>query len=337
MTRPTYIQFMSSFHPGEPIDNRFFSDLDIGSDESWIEDRTGIRSRHSVLAKEDILRLGKKETSIEQLRAAGSVMSVAEMAQRSIANWPSWPQAAEALDTVICGTSIADFTIPANASSIAAAVSVSAAAYDVNSACSSFVTGLHVARALIGTGSSTSALLVNPERYTLSLDFNDRNSCVLFGDACATTLLSSEQGQRKSLEVIDTFVDSDPRGFEKVQIPLQGHFIQDGKAVQKFAISKTVLSVQTILKRNGLGTTDISYFVGHQANLRMLESARKRLELSPKQHLFNVDRCGNQGAAGAPAVLAANWESFRDGDLIAAAVVGSGLTWGAALLRVICP
>ena len=103
--------------------------------------------------------------------------------------------------------------------------------------------------------------------------------------------------------------------------------------MQKFAISQTLKATQVILERNKLTIDDIAFFTGHQANLRMVQSVATRLGLSAEQHLYNVDKYGNQGAAGAPAVLSANWERFQSGDLIVVTVVGSGLTWGSALLR----
>ena len=97
--------------------------------------------------------------------------------------------------------------------------------------------------------------------------------------------------------------------------------------------SRTIDITRRILERNGLTPEDISWFTGHQANLRMVESAANRLGIPSEKHLYNVHKFGNQGAAGAPSVLSQNWEKFKPGDLVAVSVVGSGLTWASALLR----
>ena len=110
-----------------------------------------------------------------------------------------------------------------------------------------------------------------------------------------------------------------------VTIPVGGMFAQHGRAVQKFAITKTVDITEALLRRNGLTAREMRYFISHQANLRMLTSVVSRLGLHPEQHLYNVDSHGNQGAAGAPMVMSMHWERFAPGDLIVMAVVGAGL------------
>ena len=172
----------------------------------------------------------------------------------------------------------------------------------------------------------------NAERYSTRLDFTDRSSCMLFGDGATAALISSE-ASRHGLEVLDTIVESSPAGFLSVAIPDGGTFRQNGAAVQRFAVTKTVAVARQMLERHGLAAGDLAYFIGHQANFRMLTSACDKLGITSEQHLHNVEMRGNQCGAGAPAVLSSNWERYRPGDLILVAVVGSGLTWGAALLR----
>lgn len=330
----SYIHSMGHFHPPTRLPNSFFDELDIGSQGDWVEERTGIRERRSVLSREDILALASGRVSLADLRALGRVMPIAEMAE------PTWallrerypeldPQQIEAL---ICGTSVPDFDIPANGSTIAARLGLRCLSFDANSACSSFVLDLHLARSLIASGAHKKIAIFNPERYSLRVDFRDRNSCVLFGDGCSAALVSSTP-RPGSLKVLDTLIVSDPSGCDLVKIPDGELFSQNGKAVQKFAISKTIEATEAILERNHLSPSDVSYFTGHQANLRMVTSAADRLGLSAERHLHNVAMLGNQGSAGAPAVLSMNWDLFKTGDLIVLAVVGSGLTWGSALLQ----
>lgn len=323
------------YFPPNVLDNDFFDGLDIGSDAAWIYERVGIRERRSVLTRADILRLRRGETTRQALFAEGRIMTAAAMCREP---WQMVQRRANAaarqvmVEQLIAGTSVPDWDIPANACAIAAATELECAAFDVNSACSSFVVGLHVARCLLQANAVKTAAIFTAERYTTRVDFSDRSSCVLFGDSATAALLEVSAGA-SGLELLDTVIHSSPSGFEHVRLPEGGFFSQNGKAVQKFAVTKTVSVTLELLERARLSPKNLNYFIGHQANYRMLISACQKLGLSEKQHLFNVDLKGNQGAAGAPAVLSENWERFRTGDYIAVAVVGSGLTWGAALFR----
>jgi 3-oxoacyl-[acyl-carrier-protein] synthase-3 len=323
------------FFPETVLDNRFFGALDIGSSAEWIDERVGIKERRSVLAHEDILRLRRGEVTREQLVKEGRIMTMAQMAKEP------WAMAMGrvdkggrkvAVDTLISGTSVPDWDIPANACSIAAKLGLECASYDVNSACSTFVVNLHVARALLLSGASQAVGIVNAERYTTRMDFTDRSSCVLFGDSAAAAVLEASP-DAPGLELIDTVVHSSPIGFEHVRLPDGGTFSQNGQAVQKFAVTKTVAITHEILEKNGVTPDDLAFFIGHQANYRMLTYACQKNGINEDRHLYNVDLRGNQGAAGAPTVLSTHWDRYTAGDWIVVSVVGSGLTWGAALFR----
>ena len=306
-----YITCTGDYHPPTVLDNSFFDQLDIDSSAQWVEDRTGIKSRRSVLSPEDIVRLKTKEVSLEQLREENRVPTIADIAEKAWQRLTTRNQPKN-IDLVICGTSVPDFDIPANACSIAARLNLDSVAFDINSACSSFVVNVHAARSLIANGSFQDIAIFNPERYSLRMDFSDKSSCVLFGDGCAATTLSSKASEG-SLKIIDSFIDSDPSGYDLVKIPDGKSFWQNGRAVQKFAITRTIEASKKILERNSLGPEHISYFTGHQANLRMISAAAEKLGFKNQQHLFNVDQFGNQGAAGAPSVLSQNWHRFESG------------------------
>lgn len=326
------------YHPRQVIDNDFFTELDIGSEASWVGERTGIQERRSVLAKSDLLALRRGDVTLDEIRRGGRLMTLAEMGEQA------WQVAAkrnpsilEGVDLVLCGTSIPDYDIPANACTIAAKIGLECTAFDVNSACSSFLAVMSVARGMIQSGQSKKVAVFVSERYSTRLDYTDRASCVLFGDGCGMAVVEADDRELphpKSLEVVDTQLVSAPSKFDLVQIPVGGYFYQNGKAVQKFAITRTMEATKKILERNQLTTDQVTYFIGHQANLRMLTSAAEKLGFGADQHLFNVDYYGNQGGAGAPAVMSTHWDRFKTGDLICMAVVGSGLTWGSALFRV---
>ena len=335
---------MGHGHPQTVLSNDFFNRLDIDSSADWITDRIGIERRCSVLAREDIEALKSGQLTRDELVRAGRIRSMGEMAEKpwELLNKRALEAGHEvAPDLVIAGSSVPDWDIPANACAIASHLNIDSAAFDVNSACSSFVVDLHVARSLLQTGVQRQIAVFNVERYTTRLNYNDRNSCVLFGDGAAVSLLQEwDPDQRRAhaapiggFEVVDTVIHSNPQGFRHVIIPDGSFFSQNGSVVQKFAVTKTVAVTLEILERNQVGVEQISYFVGHQANLRMLTSVVEKLHLRQDQHLFNVDQFGNQGGAGAPAVISQNWDQFVPGDLVVVSVVGAGLTWGSALLR----
>lgn len=326
---------LGHYHPETVLDNAFFDTLDIGSSAAWIEERTGIHERRSVLTREQVRALSRGEATIDQFRLAGDVQSLASMCR------PAWSMAAERaaydpekapLKAVICGTSTPDFDAPANACAIAGTLGLVGPAFDVASACSSFVVDLHVARSLLATGNDGAVAVFNPDRFTTRVDYRDRTTCILWGDAAAATIVEQRAGA-SGLEILDTLVGSDAARHAAVTIRESQAFMQDGRAVQKFAITRTVSTTRELLARNGLAPGDLTYLICHQANLVMLESVVHQLELTPEQHLHNAQLFGNQGGAGAPTVLSMHWERLKPGDLVAVVVVGAGLTWAGALLR----
>jgi len=320
-------------HPHHKIENSFFDTLDIGSDAAWVQERTGIESRRSVISEDDLRDLRYEKTTLEEIKEAGRYMTIADLGEKS---WQSMLERfhgdTSLTDTLVLGTSIPDYDIPANACTVAARLGLEVASYVTNSACSSFVVNLHTNRALMRTGQAKQVALFIAERYSMRIDYADRATACLFGDGSAAMILETGD-DKQGLEVLDTHIVSHPSKFDTVRIPVGGTFWQNGSAVQKFAVTRTVEATRQIMERNDLTPEKISYFIGHQANLRMLTSSARRIGLNEEQHLYNVNQFGNQGAAGAPSVLSMNWDKFKSGDLIVISVVGSGLTWGSALLR----
>ena len=328
---PIVISAMGHYFPPNVISNDFFHSLDIGSSSQWIEERTGIKSRAMVLEPREIVALKEGKTTLEEIRSSGFAWSIANFAKASVDNLADGFAGKEGRWMLICGTSVADWCIPANACAIAEKIGLSAVSVDVNSACSSFIVNLHFARQMLVGAMIDKVLICNPERYSLRLNYHDRGSCTLFGDGSACAIVG--RGLENGLEVIDSEVHSNPYDYDKVTIADGGTFCQQGRAVQKFAITHTVEATRSILQRNDMSINEVNYFIGHQANKRMLDTVAEKLNLSAEQHLFNVVEYGNQGAAGAPNVLSQNWQRFRAGDIIVVTVVGSGLTWGSAIFR----
>lgn len=332
MDEQVIITGMGHQYPSTYLDNDFFESLEIGSSAQWVEDRTGIKGRYSVLSLEHIRKLKDQAVSFEELRKDNQIPDLCSLVDASWTTTLERDKCELLPDILICGTSVPDYQIPAQASLVAKKLGIGPACFDVNSACSSFVTNLSVAKGMMQDRRIQSAAIFNVERYTTCLDYSDRRNCVLFGDGSASAILRKGKSLR-GFRVLDTILHSDPSGSELVQIPMNGYFYQNGARVQKFAISRTCEVTEEIVEQNQLKIDDIRYFIGHQANLRMLTSACNKLGLEAEKHLYNVDTHGNQGAAGAPSVLSLNWNRFKDGDIVVVSVVGSGLTWGSALLQ----
>ena len=168
-------------------------------------------------------------------------------------------------------------------------------------------------------------LMLSPETMTRVVDFSDRSSAVLFGDATSAAVVSTKVPARA--RAVFTSFGGSPAGADDVVVTRTGHFRQNGPAVHKFAVKMMASLLRDIKARLPSERAKRLNYVGHQANLTMLESVCKRCDVPPERHYFNIVNFGNQSAAGAPAVISQRWDSFKDGDVIAVVVVGSGLSW----------
>ena len=321
-----FIHGMGHFHPENVIDNAFLEELDIGTDDGWILERVGIRERRTVLPLDYI-----RETRNGDPRQAQEA-AVYDNAETSVrASGLALQRAGvgrEQIGLVIAGGCYPDTAIPAEASRIAAALEIDAPGIDLNSACSTFGAQLHFLSSM--SGLPPFVLVVNPENTTRAIDYGDRRTAVLWGDGTSAAVLSS--GEPGPLKVVETTLAADSARWEAVRIPRFGHFWQDGNAVQRFAIKTTASSAGGLLpgaRERTAATGGRVRFIGHQANLLMLEAVARRLGLEEDAHWYNVDRFGNTGAAGAPGVLSQCWDDMDEGDSLILVVVGAGLTWSA--------
>lgn len=323
-----YLHGIGHFHPENVIDNAFLESLDIGTDNAWILERVGIRARRTVLNL-DYIR--QTRNAVPTDAAAASVYTNAQTA--ALAGRMALERAGlqvSDVGLVIAGGCSPQHTIPSEAAWCAAELGITAPCYDLSSACSSFAVQLHHLRGMRIDALPDYVLVINAENTSRTIDYRDRNSAVLWGDCTTAAIVSTRVPS--STRIIDSFMQSDPAGWDKVVIPVGGHFRQQGSAVQAFAIRKTLETVQR-LRKNVTATPAQTWFIGHQANFTMLQSICERAEIPADHHLFNVDEFGNGGAAGAPSVLSQYWDKLRAGDEIILAVVGSGLTWGGVLIR----
>jgi 3-oxoacyl-[acyl-carrier-protein] synthase-3 len=321
-----YLHSIGHFHPGNVIDNEFLSSLDIGVDPGWVEERVGILERRTTLSLDYIRRTRNLDT-----RAAveGSTISTTEMA-RQAAGLALQRAGLEpnAIQMVIAGGCCPEMLIPAEASRVAAILGIGAVAFDVSAACASFVAQIHFVSQMRPESLPDYVLVVSVEAFTRTINYSDRQTSVLFGDGATAAILSPRVNS--ATRILSSSFRTDPSGQDQITIRAGGHFAQDGHRVQLFAIRKTVETVEQIdpsySEENGQGRSE-KYFIGHQANLRMLEAVCRRLRVPAENHLSNVERFGNCGAAGAPSVLSQNWDTLGP-CAINLAVVGSGLSWG---------
>lgn len=319
---------LGHFHPDNEITNQFLEDLDIGTNDEWIMERTGIRSRRTALPL-DYIRTTRNSDPRGAVEAA--TISNAEMGARAARM--ALQRAGLTVGDVglLIGGGCAPNTVsPAEACNIGAALGVQSAALDVNSACTSFIAGVYVLSLMDPAKLPDYVLLVCAEPMTGTVDYNDRSSAVLWGDGALAAVFSPRH--RGRAQIVGSRLVSDPGGNTKVVVPRLGHFHQEGRTVQTFAIRKTSdLLIETREQFEQSGRP--FHFVGHQANRRMLESVCKRCDVPDERHHTNCEFFGNTAGASSGSVISQLWDKWTPADDIAVVGVGSGLTWGSYLLR----
>jgi len=323
-----YLHGLGHFHPENEITNRFLQDLDIGTDEKWIMDRVGIRSRRTVLSL-DYIRDTRNRDPSQAMEAAlythadtGVLATEMALERAGITR--------DAIGMMIAGSSRPGLSSPADACYLAAALGMEVPAFDVNSACTSMWVALYMLSNMRPESLPDYVLVVAPESLTTTVDYNDRSASVLWGDCTAAAIVSTRIPSR--IQMLDNTLQSSPAGYEKVVVPLFGHFGQEGRTVQMFAIKKTIRCLRKIQESYPPPGRTLN-FVGHQANLRMLEAVCRQCGIEEDQHHSNVIDYGNAGAAGAPSVISMDWDRWTDQDDVAVIGVGSGLTWASYVLR----
>ena len=299
----------------------------VDTNDTWITERTGIRSRH-----------------IAEPGTANSDLCV-EAARRALED--AGVDAAD-LDLVIVGTITPDMPFPSSACFLQAKIGATRAyAMDLSAACSGFVYSLSVADALIRAGRAKKALVVGSEILSSMVDYTDRSTCILFGDGAGATVLSEcPEGEG----VLSCHLHSDGNLWQLIQCPGGGtvnpyspemmeqrlHSIRmAGNETFKHAVLKMVEVSREALDRNGVGIDDVKLFIPHQANLRIIQVVGKRLGIPGERVFVDLERYGNTSAASIPIALAEAKEQgrFAPGDLVLAVAFGGGLTWASALMR----
>ena len=323
-----WLHGLGHFHPENEITNRFLEELEIGTNDSWILERVGIRSRRTSLPLDYI-----RDTRNRDLRAAAEATgyTTADLGARAarVAIARAGVDPAQ-IGLVISGSSAPDFLSPADACNVARELGLEVPAFDVNSACTSFHAQMHLLFLMDPARVPDFVLLVAPDSLTKTVDYTDRSAAVLWGDAAAAAVVSTKIPGRA--RVVDTIFESRPSGGQKVVVPRTGFFAQNGRTVQAFAIRQTVSCYERLRAAHARADRSL-HFVGHQANLRMLENVCRRCEIPPERHHSNVEWYGNTGAASSATVLSMSWEKWQPQDDVAVVGVGAGLTWASYFLR----
>lgn len=299
--------------------------LSVDTSDAWIRERTGICQRHIA---------GPNETAT----AMGAAAARAALATAGVAP-------AE-VDAVIVATSTPDQAFPATAVSIQHTLGIPGGfAFDVSAACTGFIYALAVADAFIRVGQLRRALVIGTEVYSRILDWQDRTTCVLFGDGAGAILLAAGEGSGTSSDrgLLSTHLHADGAHADILYVDgavgrhdRPGTLRMNGREVFRHAVTRMAEAVDEALGANDLTHADVDWLVPHQANLRIIGAMARRLRLPPERVVVTVDRHANTSAASIPLALAEALEDgrIRSGQLVLMEALGGGLTWGSALLRV---
>lgn len=317
------VQGCGSYLPERVVTNEELSKTVETTDE-WIRQRTGICQRHIAAEGEFTSHLAIK-ASQRALDHAGI-------------------DAAD-LDLIVLATATPDQTFPATATRVQAALGMTkGAAFDVQAVCAGFVYGVSVADSLIKSGLASTALVIGAETFSRILDWEDRGSCVLFGDGAGAIVLRGEQGAGTSSDrgILANALHSDGRHHDILYVDggpsstrTTGFLRMEGKEVFKHAVVNMAAVVGEVLQKAGLESKDIDWLVPHQANKRIIDGTGRKLGLPPERVVVTVDRHANTSAASIPLALdvAVKDGRIKKGDLLLLEGIGGGLSWGASLVR----
>ena len=300
----------------------------VDTSHEWIVARTGICQRHIA---------AEGETAASMATLAGKeALADAQLEPSDIG-------------LLVLATMSADTPFPATACYVQAKLGLPCGpALDVSAACTGFLYALEVAVGMMRVGAYRHALVIGTEKMSSLLDWEDRSTCVLFGDGAGAMVLSacSESG----VGYLASLLQADGRGAAWLRMPAGGclrppsiqtverreHFLKmDGREIFRFAVRKGIENMEALLKREALSADEVACFVPHQANIRIIESLAERFKLPMERFFVNIDRVGNTSAASVPIALkeARDKGRFKKGDLVLLVAFGAGLTWGSTLLK----
>jgi 3-oxoacyl-[acyl-carrier-protein] synthase-3 len=317
---------IGSYVPEKILDNKELS-LKVETSDDWIRTRTGIRERR--IASPD------QPTSALALYAARKAIEAAQIQPDQI-------------DLVIVATITPDMAFPSTACILQHKLGLGkVACFDLEAACSGFLYSLDVADGMLASGRYKCALVIGAEKMSSILDWEDRTTCVLFGDGAGAAIIMTEGdgpnllGFRSGADGSNPSLLHQPAGGSKqpasiASIENREHFLKmNGKEIFKSAVRVMEKATRELLEANGLETQDVDHVIPHQANVRIVESMAQRLEIPLEKFFCNLDRHGNTSAASIPIAFdeACNRGIFRKGEIGVLVAFGAGLTWSATLVR----
>ncbi len=314
---------VGSYLPERRVTNADLEKM-VDTTDEWIVKRTGIRSRH--LAAEG------ETTSMLATKAAQRALDAAGLG-------------AEDIDLIIVGTATPDYTFPSTATQVQAALGITrGVAFDLQAVCSGFVFAVATADKFLLSGSHKRALVIGAETFSRLLDWNDRTTCVLFGDGAGAIVLEAQEGEGSVADrgVLTSHLRSDGRHREKLYVDggpsttgMTGHLRMAGKEVFRHAVGMVTDVMIDAFAATGYTADDLDWFVPHQANERIIDASAEKLGIAPEKIVKTVSQHGNTSAASIPLALAAACADGRikQGDLVMIEAMGGGFTWGSALIR----
>ena len=323
MTRRSVIAGCGAYLPSRIVTNHELAER-VDTSHEWIVQRTGIHQRH-------IAEDGEK-TSDLAIAAAQDAIGASGLSASDI-------------DMVVLATATPDHTFPSTATMVQASLGMTrGAAFDVHAVCSGFIYALNVADNFIRLGQADNVLVIGAETFSRILDWEDRSTCVLFGDGAGALVLSAAPGAGNSADrgVLASCLHSDGRQHDLLFVDggpsssgTVGHVRMEGREVFKHAVRNLASVIGEVLDAAELDSSEVDWLVPHQANRRIIATTAKKLDLSDDKIVMTIDRHGNTSAASVP--LALN-EAVADGritpgDVVILEAMGGGLTWGASAIR----
>ena len=318
----TIIRGVGMYLPEKVLTNDDISEF-VDTSHEWIFERTGIRQRHIA--------------SKDQMTSDLAYMSALDAIQDANIN-------ATDIDLIILATSTPDQVFPSTAVKLQDMLNIrDGAAFDIHAVCSGFIYALSTADNFIKSGKYKRILVIGSEVYSRILNWKDRTTCVLFGDAAGAFILEGQNNNDIRSGIIDSVIKSDGQYRSKLYCdggpsmqPRTDNFINmDGKEVYKHAVEKQTIIVEELLDSAGFGIDSIDWFVPHQANLRILQTTAKKLKIKEEKIIVTVDKHANTSSASIPVAMktAIKENKIKRGDMLLLEAFGAGFTWGAVLLR----
>ncbi|HEY7086885.1 MAG TPA: beta-ketoacyl-ACP synthase III [Tepidisphaeraceae bacterium] len=315
-----------SYVPDKRLTNDDLSKM-VDTNDEWIVQRTGIRERRIAGPHESTATLAS-HAATKALQAAGLEP--------------------KHLDLIVCGTVTPEMTFPSTACFVAASLGLgSTPAFDITAACSGFIYTLETASAFIKSGTYKTVLVLGAETLSRITDYQDRGSCILFGDGAGAVILQRSQEQNRGVLYSSLFADG--RGWEMLHcLPGSRHPLSEaivagrqqfmkikGRDVYKFAVQRFHELIEDAMRKCELTPEKIKLIIPHQVNQRIIDSAMEKLELAPEKAFVNIDRYGNTSAASIPIALdeAVRAGKINKGDYVIFVAFGAGLTWANAVVR----